>query len=260
MTPRRYTVIKDLPDARDHLAAPPPLDAALPERVDLSAWLGPVKDQGQLGACTGFAFSGLREFLFRKFTAYELDKALEASLAVFSPLFLYYQERALEGDIGTDGGAQSRTGVKVLAATGVCLESSDPYIPARFEIAPSAQAVAEAPLYRIGAYHRVLDLNTLRSVLASGYVSSLGIQVYASFESDTVAATGTVPLPLTDERCLGGHEVLAFGYDDAAHVVMVRNSWGTGWGQAGDFTLPYEYFDGLLVMDMWTAHLGRPWS
>ncbi len=259
MTSPRYPVIKDVPDARDHLAAPPPPDGALPERADLSAWLGPVKDQGQLGACTGFAFSGLREFLFRRFTAYEQNKALAASLAVFSPLFLYYQERVLEGDIGTDGGAQSRTGVKVLAATGVCLENSDPYIPARFEIAPSTQALAEAPLYRVGAYHRVLDLDTLRGVLASGYVSSLALQVYASFESDTVAETGAVPLPLPGERCLGGHEVLVYCYDDAARVVKVRNSWGLGWGQAGNFTLPYEYFNGELVMDMWTAHLGRPW-
>ncbi len=255
----RYTAIKDTLDTRDHLAAPPPPEGVLPPSVDLSAWLGPVKNQGPLGACTGFAFSGLREFLFRRFTAYEKNKDLAASAAIFSPMYLYYQERAIEGDINTDGGAQSRTGLQVLAATGVCLENSDPYSPIRFEVAPTPQAVTEALNYRIGAYHRVLDLNTLRSVLASGYVSSLAINVYASFESAEVAQTGIVPMPATGEMYLGGHEVLMYGYDDVAKVVKVRNSWGAAWGQGGNFLLPYGYFTSNLVMDMWTAHLGRPW-
>lgn len=259
MTQRQYPVIKDTLDVRDHLAAPPPPDRVLPPSVDLSFWLGPVKDQGQLGACTGFAFSGLREFLFRKFTAYERNKALPAIAAIFSPLFQYYQERVVEGDIDQDGGAQSRTGLQVLANTGICPETADPYDPARFEIAPSQDAVTQALQYRIGAYHRVVDLNTLRSVLASGYAASLAFLVYASFESAVVAQTGIVPLPAEGETCLGGHETLVYGYDDARRIVKVRNSWGEGWGLAGNFELPYDYFTGTLVMDMWTGHLGLPW-
>ena len=259
MAKHLYNVVKDTRDTRDHLAAPPPPDLTLPPSVDLGNWLGPVKDQGQLGACTGFAFSGLREFLFRRFTPYERQKTLPIASAVFSPLFQYYQERVIEGDIDQDGGAQSRTGMQVLASTGVCLETSDPYDPLRFEVAPTPQAVTEALLYRIGAYHRVLDLDALRSVLASGYVSSLAIQVYESFESSEVAATGVVPVPASGENYLGGHEVLVYGYDDAAKVLKVRNSWGSNWGQSGNFTLPYNYFTGSLVMDMWTAHLGLPW-
>lgn len=251
---RLYPVVKDVPDAHDHLAPPP--GQPLPPSADLSAWLGPVKDQGQLGACTGFAFCGLREFLYRKFAAYE--KAPVAGNPVFSPLFLYYLERAAEDDIQVDGGAQSRTGLRVLAKAGVCLEEQDPYIPEAFTKPPTPQQMTAAMQFKIGAYHRVLDLNTLKSVLASGYCSSLAIEVYASFESDAVSQTGVVPMPSASDGFMGGHEVLAYGFDDAKGVVLVRNSWGTGWGQAGNFTLPYAYFD-AHVMDMWTAHLGRPW-
>ena len=52
---------------------------------------------------------------------------------------------------------------------------------------------------------------------------------------------------------LGGHAVLAMGYDDAHRRFLVRNSWGTDWGQAGHFTMPYGYLtDSNLSDDFWT--------
>jgi len=256
MNQRMYPVVKDIVDERDHVAAPP--GNKLPVTVDLSEWLGPVKDQENLGACTGFAFCGLREFLYRKFLAYEKAPIIQPSTPVFSPLFLYYEERLAEGDVGTDSGAQSRTGLKVLAKVGVCLESSDPYQTNTYNVAPTDASTIEAAQFKIGAYHRVPDLATLKGVLASGYCSSLAIKLFTSFESDAVAESGVVPMPLATEQNLGGHEVLAYGYDETKRVVLVRNSWGSYWGNKGNFELPYEYFD-QSVMDMWTAHLGRPW-
>ena len=149
MAQRQYPVVKDSPDRRDHLAAPPGI--VLPSSADLSAWLGPVKDQGQLGSCTGFAFAGLREFIYRKFTQYEKTPT---PTPVFSPLFLYYEERLIEGDVGQDGGAQSRSGLWVLANTGVCLETSDPYNPSEFTSTPTANQVSEAMQFKIGAYQQ----------------------------------------------------------------------------------------------------------
>ena len=82
----------------------------------------------------------------------------------------------------------------------------------------------------------------MKACLAAGYPFVFGFTVYESFESADVARTGVASMPAPDEKVIGGHAVLAVGYDDAAQTFLVRNSWGTGWGQAGYFTLPYAYF------------------
>ena len=69
----------------------------------------------------------------------------------------------------------------------------------------------------------------------------MGIAVYGSFESKEVAKTGEVPMPVPDESLLGGHAVLCCGYDDDTQRVLCLNSWGSGFGDKGYFTLPYAY-------------------
>ena len=97
-------------------------------------------------------------------------------------------------------------------------------------------------------------LNQLKGCLAHGYPFVFGFQVYESFESPDVARTGEVPLPGTGEQTLGGHAVLAVGYDDATARFLVRNSWGAEWGQAGYFTMPYPYLtERNLASDFWAV-------
>jgi C1A family cysteine protease len=63
-------------------------------------------------------------------------------------------------------------------------------------------------------------------------------------------------MPATGEKVVGGHAVMAVGYDDAHHRFLVRNSWGTGWGQEGYFTIPYAYLtNSNLSDDFWTIRL-----
>jgi len=71
-----------------------------------------------------------------------------------------------------------------------------------------------------------------------------------------VAQTGVVNLPTVDERPIGGHAVLAVGYDDGSQRFMVRNSWGAEWGQGGYFSIPYAYVTNPgLAGDFWTVRL-----
>lgn len=273
---RKYPVVKDTPDPRDKMLVPHPQKLALPAQYSLGKHLGPTKDQGDLGCCTGFSWSSVREFLYRKYFTFEKSKLVIADQLILSPLFLYYMERQIEGDVDQDAGAQSRTGAVVLNKSGVCQEAEDIYRPSQFTVAPTGEQITEALAYQAGAYHRIPDLLALKSVIASGYVASIGISVYDSFESDAAANTGNIPVPnLNKEQLLGGHEVTVYRYDDE-HVnadgskgaIGFLNSWGTEWGckvdpskpePGGAGWLPYAYWNNDLVSDMWIIHLGPKW-
>jgi len=258
----RYGWTPDLPDARDHLFSAPAIAlAALPPSADLRGGCPPVYDQGRIGSCTANAIGG----------AFEFD-LLKQNLPDFTPsrLFIYYNERAMEGHVSTDSGAQIRDGVKSVAKLGVCSESEWPYddtpatsdggpFPpgARDGEKPTDACYKDALNHTVTTYSRVVrDLDQMRGCLAAGYPFVFGFTVYESFESSEVAKTGVVPMPAPDEQVLGGHAVLAVGYDDSAQTFMVRNSWGSGWGQAGYFTMPYAYLTTRgLSSDFWTIRI-----
>ena len=138
----------------------------------------------------------------------------------------------------------------------MCPETPDwPYDITKFAQKPSAQALSDALHHKAVSYQRLVNtLTQMKGCLASGYPFVFGFSVYASFESPTVAQTGVVPMPQPNEQLLGGHAVLAVGYDDAQQRFTVRNSWGPNWGTAGYFTIPYAYLtDGNLADDFWTV-------
>ena len=249
-TPRpasRYGWIPDLPDHRDHLfSTPQPVLGELPPHVDLRPDC-PKKlyDQGRLGSCTANAIAA----------AFEFD-LLKQALPDFMPsrLFIYYNERRIEGTINCDSGAMIRDGIKSVSKQGVCREDTWPYDIAKFTDKPAKQCYTEGLGNKALSYQRVPQtLNQLRGCLAHGYPFVFGFRVYESFESAEVARTGVVPLPGPGETALGGHAVLAVGYDDAEQRFLVRNSWGPDWGQGGHFTIPYAYLtDRGLASDFWT--------
>jgi C1A family cysteine protease len=105
-------------------------------------------------------------------------------------------------------------------------------------------------------YRRVTQrLHQMQACLAQGFPFVFGFTVYDSFESEEVAKTGDVPLPPRGETVLGGHAVLAVGYDDDIQRFHVRNSWGKGWGKEGYCTMPYGYLsDPQLASDFWAIY------
>jgi C1A family cysteine protease len=247
---QRFGWIPDLPDARDHLyAAPAAMLAKLPAKVDLRPKCPPVYDQGELGSCTGNAIAGAIQFGRKK-------QKLPPDF-VPSRLFIYYNERVMEGTVGVDSGAMIRDGIKSVAKQGVCPETDWPYVIKKFTKKPPASAYKTALKHRVTSYRRLVNnLNQLKGCLASGYPFVFGFTVYESFENPKVAKTGVVPMPSSSEQVLGGHAVLAVGYDDAQQRFIVRNSWGTGWALKGYYTMPYAYLtDSNLSDDFWTVRL-----
>ena len=239
--------IRDLPDQRDlAYEAPAQLAAALPPAADLRSGFGPVYDQGELGSCTANAIAGALQFM----------EAKEGQPAAVMPsrLFIYYNERALEGTVPTDSGAQIRDGIKTVVRDGFCPEPEWPYDIRRFAERPPARCYSDALRERITRYLR-LDgtLSPLLTCLASGYPFVFGFSVYESFMYGSVARTGVADLPRPGEQLVGGHAVVACGYDLAARTFTVRNSWGAGWGLAGYFTMPFQYLTApALAADFWT--------
>jgi C1A family cysteine protease len=248
-TPRRtiYGWIPDLPDHRDKLyeqLAPIVEVEKLPGSVDLRPKCTPIQNQGELGSCTANALAGNVDFLKKQ----KLHKVLD-----FSRLFIYYNERVIEHTVNTDSGAMLRDGIKTLAKAGVCPESEWPYASEDFTKKPSQKAYTDALQYQITAYYRLTTLDQMKHTLASGYPFVFGFSVYESFESEEVAKTGIVPLPGKDERLLGGHAVMAAGYDEGNKQFIMRNSCGTAWGIEGYFMMPYEYLiTSTLASDFWT--------
>lgn len=237
-----YGWIPDRPDHRDYLYSAIAPKVKLPLKVDLRSEDSPVENQGRLGSCTANALAGNLQFL---------EKVSGQIYKDVSRLFIYYNERAVEGTIGFDSGAMIRDGIKVLAKYGVCPESSWPYDISKFTSKPTAVCYKEGLKHRIVSYHRLQTLSEMLNCLAEGFPFVFGFTVYESFESLKVAQTGLVPMPRKSERTLGGHAVMAAGYDQKQKRFIVRNSWGLGWGQVGYFTMPYAYFE-TLASDFWT--------
>ena len=248
----RYGWKPDLPDHRDQMYTPPvALGAApLPHKVDLSPKCPKtIYDQGQLGSCTANAIAA----------AFEFD-LLRQGAKDFMPsrLFIYYNERVMEGTVREDAGAMIRDGIKSIKTLGVATEKSWPYSdanPGTFQEKPPAAIYQAALSHQVTSYLRIArSLRSMKACLASGFPFVFGFTVYEGFESPAVAKSGEVQLPGAHESAIGGHAVLAVGYDDATQRFLVRNSWGHDWGKAGYFTMPYAYLlDGDLADDFWTV-------
>ena len=236
---------------------------ALPAAVDLRPWCAPIEDQRSLGSCTANAGIGMVEYFERRAFGKHIDA---------SRLFLYKVTRNLLGWTG-DTGAYLRTTMAALALFGAPSERYWPYtdVSPNFDLEPSAFCYAFAQNYQSIRYYRLDPLGTvatdvldkIKQWLTAGFPSVFGFTVYSSYTQSRL--TGEFPYPTGGEAVVGGHAVVAVGYDDAKHIrntnpgaadtvgaLMIRNSWGTGWGDAGYGWLPYDYVLNYLAVDWWT--------
>lgn len=215
---------------------------ALPPHADLRPAMPVIYDQGELGSCTANALAGCVEYRNPGLT----------SLQRPSRLFIYYNERAAQGQIDSDSGSTISTGIDTLQQFGVCRESEWPYDVATYTAEPTKECYANALQDVLKSRVQVTTLSQIKEKVSDNFPVAFGFDVYSSFESEEVAATGIVPMPTDSDTCVGGHAVCAVGYDDSKGVMIVRNSWGLSWGMKGYFTLPYAYISNPnLASDFW---------
>lgn len=232
----------------------------IPDAIDLREWCSPVEDQGNVGSCTAHAGAAIIEYFERKAFGNYLDA---------SRLFLYKTTRNLLHHTG-DTGAYLRSTMAAMALFGVPPEEYWPYNPADLDKEPPGFCYALASHYQALSYYRldtpgvVRDtlLNTIKKNIAGGIPAMFGFTVYSSYAQS--AKTGKIPFPGRNEKMVGGHAVAAMGYDDSITIrntasaeetkgaLLMRNSWGTGWGMAGYGWLPYEYVLKGLAIDWWS--------
>ncbi|HEY9720593.1 MAG TPA: C1 family peptidase [Oscillatoriaceae cyanobacterium] len=230
-------------DARTARPAHLPRQAMLPSHVDLRDQMPPVYDQGQLGSCSAFSIAkGFREWLERK--EGQGDTQLSA-------LFFYYAERKDQGTVSQDSGSTITEGFKVLQNVGVAPDRDWSYDIAKFAEEPPAKAFKDAAAYKIHSATQLSNLDDVKTALAGGSAVSFGFLVHASFQG--IGSDGMMPMPKRNDKVEGGHAVLAVGYDDAKKVLIVRNSWSSGWGDSGYFYMPYAYVTAKNTADFWTG-------
>lgn len=221
------------------------------QTIDLRDKCPPIYDQGQLGSCTANAICGAYEF--------EMLKQSEKYIPM-SRLMLYYLERSLEGDIDKDSGAQIKDGISVIEDSGLCLENLWQYDISKFAEKPPQNCYDDLKYHKAIRALRVNQTeNDIKQCLLEGYPIVFGFTVYQSFENPTVAQTGIVPMPKTSaEQILGGHAVVIVGLTQMnnQNYYIVRNSWGTSWGDHGYCYMPVEYIlNSELASDFWSIQL-----
>jgi C1A family cysteine protease len=245
---KKYGWKPDMPDIRDIYHNIDSFSSSIPEKVDMRYGMPPIYNQGQLGSCTANAIAGAIQYD-------ELKQELDSKVP--SRLFIYYNEREIEGSVEWDAGAIIRDGIKTIYKIGYCDELQWPYDITKFALKPDSMCYEEASHHKVLSYKRVnQDIHHIKRVLASRFPIVYGFTVYSSFETDDIERTGFVPMPENDESVLGGHAILAVGYNDDIECIIFRNSWGTKWGDKGYGYMPYEYITNPnLARDFWTVEI-----
>jgi C1A family cysteine protease len=280
ITPVGMGWLPDYPDFRDYTVDHPDIKSmlhkaglkssgkvSLPSVVDLRPWCSPIENQGALGSCTANAGVGIVEYFERRAYGKHIDA---------SRLFLYKTTRNMLHWTG-DTGAFLRSTMGALVLFGVPPEEYWQYVVADFDKEPPAFCYAFAQNYQALRYYRLdppttpgdVVLARVKTNLSAGLPSMFGFTVYNSYTQANT--TGKIPYPTAGERIVGGHAIVAVGYDDNMKIkntnagavettgaLLIRNSWGGGWGAAGYGWLPYEYVLKRLATDWWSL-LSNEW-
>ena len=266
--------LRDLPDVRDYttdnaevasvlgsVAAGAALGTTPPTSVDLRRWCSPIEDQRDIGSCTANASVGIVEYYQRR----AFNKYLDGSR-----LFVYKATRNLLGLTG-DTGAWLRSAMGAMTTFGVAPEKYWPYDTAKFDLEPPAFVYALGQAYQAETFYRLDPAGTapadilaaIKSHLQAGIPPMFGFTVYDSIAQANGSGRGRIPFPISSDRVAGGHAIAAVGYDDAMEIkhanasqptrgaLIIRNSWGTSWGDRGYGYLPYEYVLRRLAVDWW---------
>lgn len=202
------------PRSRAHRAASPRMLTARPRSYRWAVRTVGALDQGKEGACTGFGMTA-------ELAARPAEVDVTGGTGHTSDANAYAQRlyRAAQG-IDRAEGRHYQAGATMLAA---------------------AKALARTG--KVTEYRWAFGLTDVLTVLGRRGPVVLGIEWWDSMyepDGDVVRVAGSV---------VGGHCILARGVDVPGRRVLLRNSWGEGWGRGGDAWIGWDDLDRLLRAD-----------
>lgn len=211
--------------------------------VDLRPNMTPVYHQGNSNACVGFStVAGLGEYVARK---------RNLPVQRFSPRYLWNMGRHIEKSLDKNVGMWLDDAVKVMDAYGMLPEQAFPFptleqmnseevFAKLYSQRPSPSQIKQAKKYRLAkSWKKIPSVHAMRKALTEGKPVVFAMTVFSSMYN---APNGHIPMPGPQDEMQGGHAIVAVGYDNDRRHFIIRNSWGTSWGDKGYGYLPYDYF------------------
>lgn len=234
--------VKDKYSPKDYLYRLPV--RALPEKVDLSKYLPPIRNQGNVSSCVGFGIGGNLVSILKMQNAYS---------EWFSPTWIYNWARAMEGTLTQDIGCLPRDACDALLKYGCLLEHFWPYNNEKLDMStPSSERMEQATKYVDFAYYRVVDgVDGIKAALADNHMVSIGCPWFTTWLNPT---NGDLPEVTAENYVAGGHETCLYAYDDSTGRFYGINSWGKNWGMGGLFTMPYSAIGVFKALGGYDAH------
>ncbi len=206
-----------------------------PAKVDLRPLMSAIEDQGDTNSCVANAVAGAYEYWIRKQAKQDQN---------ISRLFVYYNARWRAGSQDGDDGSAIQLAMEGLVRFGACPDAFWPHDAHLVLKRPGADAYREAAPFRVQDLQQVpLKLDAWKQALAEGKPIVFGCALFDGFDA-CAARGGVVPMPAPEDvahAVHGVHSMCAVGYNDGEKVFVVRNAWGTAWGDEGYCYMPYDY-------------------
>eukprot|EP00286_Rhodomonas_abbreviata_P013276 CAMPEP_0181316098 /NCGR_PEP_ID=MMETSP1101-20121128/15715_1 /TAXON_ID=46948 /ORGANISM="Rhodomonas abbreviata, Strain Caron Lab Isolate" /LENGTH=548 /DNA_ID=CAMNT_0023423325 /DNA_START=32 /DNA_END=1678 /DNA_ORIENTATION=+ len=217
----------------------------LPEKVDLRKYCTAVEDQGAHNSCAANAVASAYEYLCKKQCMETGDKTGD-----ISRMFIYWVGRkAMNVYLNQpnapiqDQGMSLSIAIEAMQRKGACLESNWAYSPFKVNTKPPTKCFAEAMRYKVSEAVSVpISTQKMKEALAEGYPVVFGMKLTRSFM--TPPRSGKIATPNRNDPQSanhGMHAMICVGYNDRQEVFIVRNSWGTRWGDQGYCYVGYDY-------------------
>lgn len=211
----------------------------LPAKVDLRPFFTTIKDQGGIGACSAFSIVGIFEYILKRNSVSEPD---------LSESFVYYNVRKANNKENEDTGSSLFEVISSITDKGVCHERFCPYSET-LDVNPSQEAYDDAQNNKIiKALNVKGSLEDIKSALSEGYPVAISLKIYDSFEP----VEGFISRPTSEEIAgeSGNHAMILCGYSEEEKIFIVRNSWGTRFGDRGYCYIPYSYISDPNLMNV----------